>query len=369
MLVLIAAATGVTTRFLTCSECNIVQEAIHRAVVANITSIGKEEKRKHVERIEQSTVRAVIDLGGIIAGMCTSSSWKARHHHDLLNMVCERNVKVYHFEYGEVWRKASIMPKYAKKFNIDHTALLTDPDFALRMKLATCFEGGDGGVKVTESSSEGKKVEVARLELREPCPRLMRPAEDWAAGGSGGRSDSAARDTWPDECAMCQAIVRDSFVVVRSSSLRPTRAQDSRRDVLAGLLGTVCDEIGLRRPVARDRRDAVSEACTEMWDEHEDDFLELATRRDAQFATGLCSTRLGICDQDMAEGALYAPFGVHEPPSYMDDETRLRVEADPAWSLTARKVHQDPPAPAEEAEAISAGATGASATHGDKDEM
>ena len=119
-----------------------------------------------------------------------------------------------------------------------------------------------------------------------------------------------------DECGVCKAIVSDIFGTVRFSRERPTSSKPNKRESrddnyfrLLGHMSRVCDDLPFRHAFRAEEKDAVSEMCEDIWDEHESTFQSLALKRKPDFAAAVCSSGLDICEDDMTDGELYA----HDP--------------------------------------------------------
>ena len=103
----------------------------------------------------------------------------------------------------------------------------------------------------------------------------------------------------PNECSLCRAVVSDLYGKIRLSSERPKTAKNDNYFRLVGLMGQVCEELPMRRPMRPNEREAVAEACEDFWDEHEATLYKLALRRSEAFASSICTEQLDLCEDEL----------------------------------------------------------------------
>ena len=250
---------------LRCGECMVIQEAIHRSIVHNITAMEASHQAG-------TTTTATIEIGQIIWRLCSSDAWKNARYQSSYTSACKRFVKKHVDLATNYWKE-----KAAEEYR--------DPTLALRMKRAVC---------------PNPDVEACAL-------------------------DELPSDYVPlraDECGICKALVSDVYGMVHSSRERPTQGKTSDAFYrLAQQLGNVCTDLPMRHALRADEREAVHELCEDVWDDHEGALTRLALRRDEEYARALCADELEICDEPMSRAELLAsdPTSLAEPAAAHDE--------------------------------------------------
>lgn len=256
---LLALGSAAAADKIACGACLAMQETIWRSIHHNITALEVASAAGH-------TQTATVEIGQIIWHLCDSDTWKEQRYAEWLNAACGPAARDH----------VETMTNYWKEKTTDE---YKDRATALRMKRAVC-----------------PNSEVAKCRL-EDLPNDYSPLR-------------------VDECGVCKAIVSDIFGTVRFSRERPTSSKPNKRESrddnyfrLLGHMSRVCDDLPFRHAFRAEEKDAVSEMCEDIWDEHESTFQSLALKRKPDFAAAVCSSGLDICEDDMTDGELYA----HDP--------------------------------------------------------
>ena len=253
MLWLFATSMAAASKPLTCGECSVLQEAIQRSIVHNITD--HEQKA-----IAGTSTTATIEIGQIIWHVCGSEAFKYPILEDRYHKACKKAVK----------KHVDMMTNYWKeKGNEEYK----DPAIALRMKRAVC-----------PSPDFNNACELTELP-----------------------SDYAPLKA--DECSVCRALSSDLFGLVRLSRERPTSAGADSYFRLASLMGQACADMPMRHAMRDGERGKIIELCEDLWDEHESTLSRLALRRDENYAQNVCADELEVCEDATPLSELYA----HDP--------------------------------------------------------
>lgn len=253
--ILTAVATVASANELSCAQCTVIQEAIHRSINYNITALEK-------KALAGTASTATVEIGQIIWHLCGAEAWKEARHRAPYTAACKRFVKLHTDLATNYWKEKS-----SEEYK--------DGVLALRMKRAVCANPDVGACTLEELPSDYEPLR-------------------------------------PDECAICRAVVSDLFGVVDQSRERPTEGKRSDAYYrLVGRLSSVCAELATRHAMRPEDRDSVHELCEELWDEHEGPLLKLALRRDERYAVQLCTDVIEVCDEPMARTELYA-YAMHD---------------------------------------------------------
>ena len=94
---LLDAAFGIVS----CGQCTVIQEAIQRAIIENITAY---EKQAHAGT--QTTAR--IEIGHLIWRVCDGAPWKAQRYHSELQAACSYFVKQHVDHATNFWKDKTV---------------------------------------------------------------------------------------------------------------------------------------------------------------------------------------------------------------------------------------------------------------------
>ena len=237
---------------LTCGDCKTMQEVIHRSIVHNISAL-------ETAALAGTKLTATVEIGQIIWHVCGSDAWKGLRYREPLAKACSEAVKQHVDRMTESWKDKA-------------TEEYKDPSIVLRMTRAICPHPEVGACEMSRLPSDYEPVR-------------------------------------PDECAVCRALVSDLFGMVRRSRDRPTSAKSDAYYRLVGSMSAVCAELPMRHAIRASDREKVHELCEDVWDEHEAALSRLALRRGAEYAQGVCSDELEVCDEPTSLAELFA----HDP--------------------------------------------------------
>lgn len=251
-----AAATAAAAAVTTCAQCLAIQETIGRAIAQNISGIRRR------------AVHATLPIHDIVQGLCDTEAWAAERYQPELEQACVRATRPGWFELFEHWSAPGLAARRPGDKNVNEV-YVHDPALTLRVKASAC----------------GQACPPRHFER---LPRL----------------ETA------DECAICRALVTDSFATVALTRERPRSPADSSHDFVVGLLGRVCRELPTRRHVAPAVIAEVREECAAFAEEHQAALQTLITRREPSYAASLCARPpLGACTAPLSLAQLY----LHDP--------------------------------------------------------
>jgi hypothetical protein len=243
---------------LTCGDCKTMQEVIHRSIVHNVSAL-------ETAALAGTKLTATVEIGQIIWHVCGSDAWKGLRYREPLAKACSEAVKQHVDRMTESWKDKA-------------TEEYKDPSIVLRMTRAICPHPEVGACEMSRLPSDYEPVR-------------------------------------PDECAVCRALVSDLFGMVRRSRDRPTSAKSDAYYRLVGSMSAVCAELPMRHAIRASDREKVHELCEDVWDEHEAALSRLALRRGAEYAQGVCSDELEVCDEPTSLAELFA----HDPTAEQAD--------------------------------------------------
>jgi len=235
-------ALDVSVSALSCGQCSVIQEAIQRTIMHNISAF---ERKAHAGT--QTT--ATIQIGQLIWHVCESEPWRAQRHSSDLQSACRDFVKQHVDHATRLWKEKSV-EEYK------------DPALALSMKRSVCTSG-----------------EVDACEP-DQLPDGYRPLG-------------------PDECDVCEALATDLYAMVSRSADRPTKASTDPYFRLVVKMSEACDDLPMRHSIRKQDRVNVLETCQDLWEEYEGTLTKLALKREESFARGICSTSIDLCDDPL----------------------------------------------------------------------
>lgn len=106
-------------------------------------------------------------------------------------------------------------------------------------------------------------------------------------------------------CAMCEAVVADTFNMILFSAERPAKASDEVYESLRQKVEAICHDLSMRRPIVQVSRNAIKEECEDFMDSHEAAILRLLINRDVLYAQRLCKKQLRLCKDEIPRIQFY----------------------------------------------------------------
>jgi len=203
-----------------------------------------------------TTKTATLEIGQVIWHLCNSDSWRASRPRDSLDAACRDATKTHVDLMTEYWKEKT-------------TEEYKDPVLALRMKRAVCPNPQLGACTLEDLPSDYEPLR-------------------------------------PKECALCRAVVADLVGIVRLSRERPKTSKNDNFFRLLGLMGQVCEDLPMRRPIRSSERDDVSDLCEEFWDDNEAALTKLALHRSPSYAESLCTDIIEVCEDVAPLDGVYA---------------------------------------------------------------